>query len=201
MVILSGHGNVETAVEATKLGAFDFIEKPPERERILLVARNALGPEAARRGEPAAQAELRRALPDGGRERAPSRRSRRRSSRAAPTNATVLITGESGVGKELVARAIHRNSLRKDEAFVQVNCAAIPEELIESELFGHEKGSFTGATEKQIGKFELAHKGTIFLDEVGDMSLQAPRPRSCACSRRARSSASARRGRSRWTCA
>ena len=92
--------------------------------------------------------------------------------RAAPTNATVLITGESGVGKELVARAIHRNSLRKDEAFVQVNCAAIPEELIESELFGHEKGSFTGATEKQIGKFELAHKGTIFLDEVGDMSLK-----------------------------
>src|SRR5688572_5760987 len=92
--------------------------------------------------------------------------------RAAPTNATVLITGESGVGKELVARAIHRNSLRKDEAFVQVNCAAIPEELIESELFGHEKGSFTGATEKQIGKFELAHKGTIFLDEVGDMSLR-----------------------------
>ena len=92
--------------------------------------------------------------------------------RAAPTNATVLITGESGVGKELVARAIHRNSLRKDEAFVQVNCAAIPEELIESELFGHEKGSFTGATEKQIGKFELAHRGTIFLDEVGDMSLR-----------------------------
>ena len=92
--------------------------------------------------------------------------------RAAPTNATVLITGESGVGKELVARAIHRNSPARDEAFVQVNCAAIPEELIESELFGHEKGSFTGATEKQIGKFELAHKGTIFLDEVGDMSLR-----------------------------
>ena len=92
--------------------------------------------------------------------------------RAAPTNATVLITGESGVGKELVARAIHRNSNRRDEAFIQVNCAAIPEELIESELFGHEKGSFTGATEKQIGKFELAHKGTIFLDEVGDMSLR-----------------------------
>src|SRR5688572_23386038 len=92
--------------------------------------------------------------------------------RAAPTNATVLITGESGVGKELVARAIHRNSLRKDGPFVQVNCAAIPEELIESELFGHEKGSFTGATEKQIGKFELADKGTIFLDEIGDMSLR-----------------------------
>jgi two-component system nitrogen regulation response regulator NtrX len=92
--------------------------------------------------------------------------------RAAPTNATVLILGESGVGKELVARAIHRNSPRKDEELVQVNCAAIPEELIESELFGHEKGSFTGAAEKQIGKFELAHKGTIFLDEIGDMSLR-----------------------------
>ncbi len=92
--------------------------------------------------------------------------------RAAPTNATVLILGESGVGKELVARAIHRNSLRARERFVQVNCAAIPEELIESELFGHEKGSFTGATEKQIGKFEQADRGTIFLDEVGDMSAK-----------------------------
>ena len=111
---------------------------------------------------------------DGGGEPGPRRRVLDAVRRAAPTNATVLITGESGAGKELVARAIHRNSLRKDEAFVQVNCAAIPEELIESELFGHEKGSFTGATEKQIGKFELAHKGTIFLDEVGDMSLQDP---------------------------
>ena len=92
--------------------------------------------------------------------------------RAAPTNATVLITGESGVGKELVARAIHRNSLRARERFIQVNCAAIPDDLIESELFGHEKGSFTGATEKQIGKFEQADRGTIFLDEVGDMSLK-----------------------------
>ena len=171
VVILSGHGSVKTAVEATKLGAFDFIEKPPDSERILLVARNALSQkklvEENRRlklsfderyrmeGESAALQKVWEAI-----------------RRAAPTNATVLITGESGVGKELVARAIHRNSLRKDETFVQVNCAAIPEELIESELFGHEKGSFTGATEKQIGKFELAHKGTIFLDEVGDMSLR-----------------------------
>ena len=171
VVILSGHGTVKTAVEATKLGAFDFIEKPPDSERILLVARNALSQkklvEENRRlklsfderyrmeGESAALEKVWEAI-----------------RRAAPTNATVLITGESGVGKELVARAIHRNSLRKDETFVQVNCAAIPEELIESELFGHEKGSFTGATEKQIGKFELAHKGTIFLDEVGDMSLR-----------------------------
>jgi two-component system nitrogen regulation response regulator NtrX len=171
VVILSGHGTVKTAVEATKLGAFDFIEKPPESERILLVARNALSEKRLRDenrrlklsfdekyrmvGESAALEKVWEAI-----------------RRAAPTNATVLITGESGVGKELVARAIHRNSLRKDEAFVQVNCAAIPEDLIESELFGHEKGSFTGATEKQIGKFELAHKGTIFLDEVGDMSLR-----------------------------
>ncbi len=169
VVILSGHGTVATAVEATKLGAFDFIEKPPDRERLLLVARNALSQrklvEENRRlkltfderyrmeGESPALQKVWDAI-----------------RRAAPTNATVLINGESGVGKELVARAIHRNSARKDEAFVQVNCAAIPEELIESELFGHEKGSFTGATEKQIGKFELAHKGTIFLDEVGDMS-------------------------------
>ena len=171
VVILSGHGTVKTAVEATKLGAFDFIEKPPESERILLVARNALSEKRLRDenrllklsfdgryrmvGESASLTKVAEAI-----------------KRAAPTNATVLISGESGVGKELVARAIHRNSLRKDEAFVQVNCAAIPEELIESELFGHEKGSFTGATEKQIGKFELAHKGTIFLDEVGDMSLR-----------------------------
>jgi len=171
VVILSGHGTVKTAVEAVKLGAFDFIEKPPDSERILIAARNALGQkrlvEENRRlrlvfddryrmvGESPALEKVWEAV-----------------RRAAPTNATVLITGESGVGKELVARAIHRNSLRADEAFVQVNCAAIPEELIESELFGHEKGSFTGATEKQIGKFELAHRGTIFLDEVGDMSLR-----------------------------
>jgi two-component system, NtrC family, nitrogen regulation response regulator NtrX len=171
VVVLSGHGSVKTAVEATKLGAFDFIEKPPESDRILLVARNALSrkrlSDENRRlklsfderyrmvGESAVLAKVGEAI-----------------GRAAPTNATVLITGESGVGKELVARAIHRNSLRKGEAFVQVNCAAIPDELIESELFGHEKGSFTGATEKQIGKFELAHLGTIFLDEIGDMSLK-----------------------------
>ena len=171
VVILSGHGTVKTAVEATKLGAYDFIEKPPESERILLVARNALSQKRLsdenRRLKLSFDDRYRMVGKSAGLEKVWDA-----VRRAAPTNATVLITGESGVGKELVARAIHRNSLRKDEAFVQVNCAAIPEELIESELFGHEKGSFTGATEKQIGKFELAHKGTIFLDEVGDMSLR-----------------------------
>jgi two-component system nitrogen regulation response regulator NtrX len=171
VVILSGHGTVKTAVEATKLGAYDFIEKPPESERILLVARNAL----SQRRLTEENRRLKLSFDDRHRMVGKSAALERvwdAVKRAAPTNATVLITGESGVGKELVARAIHRNSLRKDEAFVQVNCAAIPEDLIESELFGHEKGSFTGATEKQIGKFELAHKGTIFLDEVGDMSLK-----------------------------
>ncbi|HET8647880.1 MAG TPA: sigma-54 dependent transcriptional regulator, partial [Vicinamibacteria bacterium] len=171
VVMISGHADVRTAFEASKLGAFDFLEKPPESERLLVIARNAVAQHQLTRkvsrfresqdvkhrlvGTSAALQKVRDAIV-----------------RAAPTNATVLITGESGVGKELVARAIHRNSLRKDEEFVQVNCAAIPEELIESELFGHEKGSFTGATEKQIGKFELADRGTIFLDEVGDMSAK-----------------------------
>jgi two-component system nitrogen regulation response regulator NtrX len=171
VVILSGHGTVKTAVEATKLGAFDFIEKPPERERILLVARNALGQRQLREENRRLKLSFDERYRVVG-ESPALNRVLEAVRRAAPTNATVLIAGESGVGKELVARAIHRNSLRKDEPFVQVNCAAIPEELIESELFGHEKGSFTGATEKQIGKFELAHKGTIFLDEVGDMSLK-----------------------------
>src|SRR5947207_1558075 len=169
VVILSGHGTVATAVEATKAGAYDFIEKPPDRERLLLVARNAL----SQRKLTEENRRLKLSFDERYKMEGESQALQKvwdAVRRAAPTNATVLITGESGVGKELVARAIHRNSNRRDEAFVQVNCAAIPEELIESELFGHEKGSFTGATEKQIGKFELAHKGTIFLDEVGDMS-------------------------------
>ncbi len=171
VVILSGHGTVKTAVEATKLGAYDFIEKPPESERVLLVARNALSQRKLVQENRRLKLSFDERYKMEG-ESAALQKVWESIRRAAPTGATVLITGESGVGKELVARAIHRNSLRKDEAFVQVNCAAIPEELIESELFGHEKGSFTGATEKQIGKFELAHKGTIFLDEVGDMSLR-----------------------------
>ena len=172
VIMLSGHGTVKTAVEATRLGAFDFLEKPPETEKLLVAARNAL--------------EKRRLVIENRRLRletngpsdlvgtsAAIQQVFARIRKAAPTNATVLISGESGVGKELVAREVHRLSARADEAYISVNCAAIPEELIESELFGHEKGSFTGATERQIGKFEMAHKGTIFLDEIGDMSARA----------------------------
>jgi two-component system, NtrC family, nitrogen regulation response regulator NtrX len=171
VIMISGHATVSTAVEATKLGAFDFIEKPLSTERVLVSVRNALDQQkltqevvAFRRTET-----LKHQLVG---ESPAVRGVLEAVKRAAPTSATVLITGESGVGKELVARAIHRNSLRARERFIQVNCAAIPDDLIESELFGHEKGSFTGATEKQIGKFEQADRGTIFLDEVGDMSLK-----------------------------
>jgi two-component system, NtrC family, nitrogen regulation response regulator NtrX len=169
VVIISGHGTVSTAVEATKAGAFDFIEKPLTTERVLVTIRNALDrTRLADENRSLKRAvEVRHQMVG----ESPALRHVWDSiKRASPTNATVLLLGESGVGKELVARSIHRNSLRSRDRFVQVNCAAIPEELIESELFGHEKGSFTGATEKQIGKFEQADKGTIFLDEVGDMS-------------------------------
>jgi two-component system nitrogen regulation response regulator NtrX len=169
VVIISGHGTVSTAVEATKAGAFDFIEKPLASERVLVTIRNAL--DRTRLADE--NRSLRRAAEARHQMVGESPALRQvwdAVKRASPTNATVLLLGESGVGKELVARSIHRNSLRARERFIQVNCAAIPEELIESELFGHEKGSFTGATEKQIGKFEQADRGTIFLDEVGDMS-------------------------------
>jgi two-component system nitrogen regulation response regulator NtrX len=171
IVMISGHATIQTAVEATKSGAFDFIEKPFGTERVLVTIRNALAQRTLREeNQTLARAlDVRYEMVGG----SPAlRKVQDAIKKAAPTNATVLILGESGVGKELVARAIHRNSLRAKERFVQVNCAAIPEELIESELFGHEKGSFTGATEKQIGKFEQADRGTIFLDEVGDMSAR-----------------------------
>jgi two-component system nitrogen regulation response regulator NtrX len=169
IVIISGHGTVSTAVEATKAGAFDFIEKPLASERVLVTIRNALDQTRLRDENKSLKraAEVRHQMVG---ESQALRHVWDAIKRASPTNATVLLLGESGSGKELVARSIHRNSLRSRERFVQVNCAAIPEELIESELFGHEKGSFTGATEKQIGKFEQADHGTIFLDEVGDMS-------------------------------
>jgi two-component system nitrogen regulation response regulator NtrX len=171
VIVISGHGTISTAVEATKKGAFDFIEKPFASDRVLVSLRNALDQRRLRDENKSLKkaAEVRHQMVGN----SPGlSRVMAAVARAAPTNATVLIQGESGVGKELVARAIHRNSHRSRERFVQVNCAAIPEELIESELFGHEKGSFTGATEKQIGKFEQADRGTIFLDEVGDMSAK-----------------------------
>src|SRR5438874_6329197 len=171
VVVISGHGTISTAVEATKKGAFDFIEKPFASERVLVSLRNALDQGRLRDENRTLKkaVEVRHQLIG---ESAALKQVMAAVGRAAPTNATVLIQGESGVGKELVARTIHRNSLRSRERFVQVNCAAIPEELIESELFRHEKGSFTGATEKQVGKFEQADRGTIFLDEVGDMSAK-----------------------------
>ena len=170
-VVISGHGDISTAVEAAKSGAFDFIEKPLESERVLLTVRNAVDTRRLKTENRSYRKDAERKYQIVG-DSPPLAAVRGAIQKAAPTNATVLIWGESGVGKELVARAIHRDSLRRDGPFVQVNCAAIPDELIESELFGHEKGSFTGATDRQIGKFEQADKGTFFLDEVGDMSLK-----------------------------
>ncbi|MGA3280954.1 MAG: sigma-54 dependent transcriptional regulator [Smithella sp.] len=172
VIIMSGHGTIETAVRATKLGAFDFIEKPLSLDKIIILVNNAISlihlneentllkqkvsHQYELTGESALITELKEMI-----------------SIVAPTNAWILIMGENGTGKELVARSIHHLSLRSHKDIVEVNCAAIPEELIESELFGHEKGAFTGATEKKRGKFDLAHEGTIFLDEVADMSLKA----------------------------
>src|SRR5437764_1051342 len=172
VIMVSGHGDISTAVECTKRGAFDFLEKPLNRDKLLLSVRNAVRQQKLEEevgelrereardyqlvGESSSMKELRSQI-----------------ELAAPTKATVLIAGESGTGKELVAREIHRRSSRASQPFIQVNCAAIPEELIESELFGDEKGSFTGAVRKQTGKFVAADGGTIFLDEIGDMSLSA----------------------------
>jgi two-component system, NtrC family, nitrogen regulation response regulator NtrX len=171
VVMVSGHGTIATAVEATRLGAFDFMEKPLERDRVLLVLRNAF----ERRRLEQENRDLRLSFEERFRMVGASpalKQVQEAIARAAPTKASVLITGESGTGKELVARAIHRNSQRAAKPFVRVNCAAIPEDLIESELFGHEKGSFTGAVRDQVGKFVQADGGTVFLDEIGDMSLK-----------------------------
>jgi two-component system, NtrC family, nitrogen regulation response regulator NtrX len=171
IVVVSGHATISTAVEATRLGAFDFIEKPLASERVLVTVRNAVDSRRLKTENRSFRRDAEKRYQIIG--DSPSlTKVREAVVKASPTAATVLIWGESGVGKELVARAIHRESLRHDGPFVQVNCAAIPDDLIESELFGHEKGSFTGASDRQIGKFEQADKGTIFLDEIGDMSLK-----------------------------
>lgn len=171
VIMVSGHGDVHTAVECTKLGAFDFLEKPLNRDRLLLAVRNAIRQRTLEEENSDYREKQQREYQLVG-ESEPMKELRSQIERAAPTKATVLIQGESGTGKELVAREIHRLSSRANLPFIQVNCAAIPEELIESELFGHEKGSFTGAIRKQTGKFVAADGGTIFLDEIGDMSLR-----------------------------
>ncbi len=172
VVMISGHGTIETAVEATKLGAFDFLSKPLDRDKLLVTVRNAM-----QHAKLAEEYEKLQEHVEGKRcilgESEKIKEILEVIHRVAPTDARVLITGDNGTGKELIARAIHRESKRAAKPFVEVNCAAIPAELIESELFGHEKGSFTGATMQRIGKFEQADGGTIFLDEIGDMSLQA----------------------------
>ena len=173
VVMISGHGTIETAVAALRLGAHDFIEKPLSLEKVLLLTQHTLEMDALRRENKALRAAMESEADDeivG--QSPPMLKFREELARVAPTEAWVLITGENGTGKELAARAVHRGSRRADAPMVAVNCAAIPEELIESELFGHEKGAFTGADAARPGKFELAHKGTLFLDEIGDMSLK-----------------------------
>jgi two-component system, NtrC family, nitrogen regulation response regulator NtrX len=171
VVMISGHGNIETAVRATKLGAFDFIEKPLSLGKITLVVRNALEYTRLEQENRRLRAELEEDHEILGTS-IPMKALRQQIALTAPTNGRVLIYGASGTGKELVARALHASSSRNSMPFVEVNCAAIPEELIESEMFGHRKGSFTGASEDKVGKFQKADGGTLFLDEVGDMSMK-----------------------------
>lgn len=171
-IVISGHGTIETAVEAVKKGAYDYISKPPDLNRLLITIRNAMDKQFL----VAETKQLRKKLSKSSRmvgESEPVQKIRETIQKVAPTDARVLITGENGVGKELVARQIHELSQRSGAPLIEVNCAAIPSELIESELFGHEKGSFTSAVKQRIGKFEQASGGTLFLDEIGDMSLEA----------------------------
>ncbi len=170
VIMISGHGNIELAVKATRMGAYDFLEKPLSLERVLLAAQRALEKRTLEMEYKALKQDLiKKWRLIGNSQR--MRQLREQTEMAAQSNSRVLILGESGSGKELVARLLHESSKRVGNPFIEVNCAAIPQELIESELFGHEKGSFTGAFEKKKGKFELADEGTLFLDEVGDMSL------------------------------
>ena len=172
VIMISGHGNVDTAVEAVKKGAFDYISKPPDLNRLLITLRNALDKQSLVTETKVLKRKVgktKEMVGDSG----PIKKIKDTIEKVAPTDARILITGENGVGKELVARWIHEKSNRSSGPMVEVNCAAIPGELIESELFGHEKGSFTSAIKQRIGKIETANGGTLFLDEIGDMSLSA----------------------------
>jgi len=171
VVMMSGHGTIDTAVKATRLGAFDFIEKPLSLEKVLHSIQQAMKVRQLVEENRNLKATIAKEYEMVGNS-APIRELKNQIRIAAPTSGWVLITGENGTGKELVARAIHLNSQRRSKPFIEVNCAAIPEELIESELFGHEKGAFTGATAQRKGKFDQANEGTLFLDEIGDMSLK-----------------------------
>lgn len=171
VIIMSGHGTIETAVRATKLGAYDFIEKPLSIDKLMLVIQNLLSVKKLKEENLFLRERVYQKFELIGRS-SHIVNIRKQVAIAAPTHSWILITGENGTGKELVARQVHLQSLRKEKPFIEVNCAAIPEELIESELFGHEKGSFTGAHSSKQGKFELADEGTLFLDEIGDMSLK-----------------------------
>lgn len=172
IIMISGHGNIETAVEAVKKGAYDFISKPPDLNRLLITIRNAMEKTTLVTETKVLKRKVSRVQEMIGGS-APIQKIRETIDKVAPTEARILITGENGVGKELVARWVHEKSNRNGGPLVEVNCAAIPTELIESELFGHEKGSFTSAIKQRIGKFEQANGGTLFLDEIGDMSLSA----------------------------
>jgi two-component system, NtrC family, nitrogen regulation response regulator NtrX len=172
IIVISGHGNIETAVEAVKKGAFDYISKPPDLNRMLITLRNAMDKQSLVTETKVLKRKVTRVQQMVG-SSAPIQKIKDTIEKVGPTDARVLITGENGVGKELVARWIHEKSNRNTGPIVEVNCAAIPGELIESELFGHEKGSFTSAIKQRIGKFEQANGGTLFLDEIGDMSLSA----------------------------
>lgn len=172
VIMISGHGNIEIAVESTKLGAFDFLEKPPDLNRLLVSVRNALDKHRLSEENKSMRSKLPQ-IPEIIGESKEIHQIKKTINKVAPTSSRVLVTGDNGTGKELVARWIHEKSKRSSGSFVDVNCAAIPTELLESELFGHEKGSFTGAISQRVGKFEQADCGTLFLDEIGDMSADA----------------------------
>jgi two-component system, NtrC family, nitrogen regulation response regulator NtrX len=172
VIMISGHGTIETAVDAVKKGAFDFIAKPPDLNRLLITIRNALDKNTLVKETRVLKKKVQRVQDIIGNNTGIAK-IKSTIEKVAPTDARVLVTGENGTGKELVARWLHEKSNRANQPLIEVNCAAIPAELIESELFGHEKGSFTSAIKQRIGKFEQAHGGTLFLDEIGDMTLSA----------------------------